>query len=277
MGAKLDFDMLQKAYFQWDKPVDYHLNDSQTLLIYPIMLQDSELFFLSCDMISIDKDKMPDPDIISMSYLDFILEYYVLNEEAPIFRDKFAILMKLCLHWDRFEIKAFDNGKHWLENSDGTRINGKQFNDIKRIILYQNIIGYDDGYINPELKEAMAETDALKSHGITFPNTERRMAIITAHTGISKKQQMEMTYRSHCMLFNEVSGEADFIASWAIILYSGEAKNHEHWIYKKIKGKFDGYITNRDDFTKKLGANPNDIKQVSSDNALDDMFNNFNK
>lgn len=275
MAAPIDFNVLQKAYFQFDKPVDYKIDGGDTVLIYPISLMDSELFINSMDVISIEKDEIPDPSVISMSYLEFLIKC-VLTEQ--IFADKLAIILKLSLHWDSIELYQSKRGTYYIGNPDfGIRIPAKQFNDIRRIILYQNIIGYDDSYINPELKKAMAETDALKGRNIEFPNTERRMAIITSHTGIPRSVQSSMTYREHMLLFREVSGEADFMASWPIILYAGEMDKHEHWIYKKKKGKFDDYITNRDEFAGKLGVNPDQIKRGSDDNSFDSMFDNFKK
>ena len=275
MAAAVDFKVLEKIYFQWDEPVDYLINDDVHLSIYPVMVKDSELFLACYDVISIDKDNIPDPKIISMPYLNFMADN-LFKEQICI--DKFVSLLRICLHWDNARITVDENGFYYLENMDGSiRIDAKKFNEIRRIILYQNIIGYDDEYINPELKAAMAESDALRNRGIEFPSMERKMAIISSHTGITKKEQMEMTYRAHSLLFREVSGEVDFLASWPIFLYAGEANKHDHWIYKKAKGKLDGYITGVNEFAGKIGANPNAIKQTSRDNGLDNMFNNFNK
>lgn len=274
MSATIDFNTLQKAYFQWDMPVPYKLNEKDILYIYPVSMKDSEVFLASVDVISIDKDSLPDAKIISMSYLDFVVNYLMTEQ---IYCDKFVNIMRLCLHLDNVFVGTDSNGFHWLECDNGIKIKGKQFNDIRRIILYQNIIGYDDEYINPELKRAMEETDELKHRGIEYPNAERRMAIITAHSGLPKKEQMEMSFRENTMVFKEVGGEVDFLSTYPIALYGGNADKIEHWIYHKKKTKFDGYITERGDFVSKIGANPNNVKQVENSDGIEAMFNDFKK
>lgn len=274
VSAKIDFNTLQKAYFQWDKPVEYHLSKELALKIFPIYLCDSDIFLASIDVIMIDKDSIPDPQIISMSYLDFLITYVIRGNQ--INADKFLNILKFCLHQNDMRIIKAD-GFLYLQSLDGKfKINAKQFNDIRRIILYQNIIGYDDEYVNPELKVAMEESDALKNNGIELPNLERKMAIISSHSGITKKQQMDMSLREHSMLFNEITGEVEHMTNWPVALYAGKTKELDHWIYRKSKGKLDGYVIGRNEFISKMGNNPNDVKQ-SNVESLDNMYNNFSK
>lgn len=276
MAATIDFDVLQKAYFQWDKPVPYKIDDEHEILIYPILFKDSEIFYNSCAVISVDKDTIADAEIISMSYLDFMVDKLIGVDDMYAY--ELYNIAKYCLHWDDILIGTYQNGKHWLQNKDGDiKITAKKFNDIRRIILYQNIVEYDDSYVNPELKQAMEETDALKNRDIDMPNNERRMSIITAHSGIPRKAQMEMTLREHSMLFREVSGEVDHYTTWPIALYAGESKKMEHWIYHKKKGKFDGYITDTKQIISSIGGNPNAIQQVDNADSLENMYDNFNK
>ena len=120
--------------------------------------------------------------------------------------------------------------------------------------------------------------ERIAAKEFNIPTIERKMAIITAHTGISKKEQMTMTLRSHSLLFEEVSGEVDFTTIRPVALFSGKGADMEHWIYRKKKNKFDKYITQVDDYAKSMGAGKN-IK--SSDTSLGDLytnqFNNFTK
>lgn len=275
MAAKIDFELLQRAYFQWDKPVEYRIDEENIIKIYPISLIDSEIFLASVDIISIDKDSIADPKIISMSYLEFLLDYIIMGNQVN--SDKFLNILRLCLHYEDMKIMTDDFGKKYLMTMDDKiKITAKKFNDIRRIILYQNIVGYDDGYVNPELKQAMAETDALKNHGIDLPSTERKMAIISAHSGITKAQQIGMSLREFTMLFNEVTGEVEHITTWPIALYAGKTNEMSHWIYRKSKGKLDGYVTDRNTLISKVGGDPNNIAK-SDENNLDNIYDNFSK
>ena len=132
--------------------------------------------------------------------------------------------------------------------------------------------------MNPEIKRMMAEVDAVKNVGIDPPNIERKMAIVTAHCGISKQEQMAMTYRSHCLLFEEVYGEVEFTTVRPIMLYAGKGNEVDHWIYKKKKDKFDGYIVDTDNYAQSMGGDKNVIKTTSNTQFGDNLsqqYNNF--
>ena len=129
---------------------------------------------------------------------------------------------------------------------------------------------YDDEYINPDLKKAMQDMDKLKAKGKEPPNLERRMAIVTAHTGVPKKDLLEMTLRSFDALFSEVVGEVEFLTTRALILYSGQAEKADHWIFPKKKDKFEGYITDVGDYSKSMGGDGK--VKTSSNTSMGDNY-----
>lgn len=250
MGANLNLDLYRKAYFYFDLPVEYKIKD-KTLLIYPITVKDSEIFLSSMSVIDIDKNASDSVEIIQMSYLAFI--YNVLFQDE-INISKFVNILKYCLHVENPYVGFDDNSRPYLKINDDISIGPKDFDNIRRIIMYQNLIHYNDEYINPDAKKAMEEMDKIRNAGIEPPTIERRIAIITAHCGMSKKEQIEMTYRSHCLLFEEVYGEVEFTTTRPIMLYAGKSNEMEHWIYKKKKGKFDNYFTSVSEYGKKFGV-----------------------
>ena len=276
-GVSVNIDFLERTYFYFDKPVQYKLQSGKTLEIYPILLKDSEFFLSSINLLKIDKNATPSVEIIQMSYLQFICDLLLHGNDDN--RQRFVNLLVLCLHRNDLMIFKDKKGKPFLANKNfDILITHLDFEDIKRIILYQNLLHYDDEYINPELKKSMMEMDELRNKNIECPTVERKIAIITSHTGISKKEQLEMTYRSHELLFEEVCGEIDFITIRPVALYCGKGQEFGHWIYKKKKGKLDNYITNVDDYTKKMGGDA--IKHFSTQsfgNKLEQQFINFNK
>lgn len=273
----IDLDLLRRSYFYLDKPVEYKLQSKETIKIYPVKLEDSEIFLSSVGLLKIDKNTTPNVEIIQMSYLQFICD--ILLNQNDDNRQRFLNLLILCLHRNDLMVFKNEKGKPFLaDNNFGLVITHLDFEDIKRIILYQNILHYDDEYINPDLKQSMMEMDELRSKNIDIPTLERKIAIISAHTGITKKEQLEMTYRSHELLFEEVSGEIDFITIRPVAMYCGKGAEFGHWIYKKKKNKFDNYITNVDDYTKKMGGDAIKHSSTSSfGNKLEQQFINFNK
>lgn len=261
----IDIEVLEKGYFYFDKPVPYKLSDKTHVDITPISVYDSEVFLSSCDILQIDKNALNSVEIIQMSYLDFLLKVMLPTDQSGLMLDKFNNILKLCLGMPDWKIKMDNKKRISIGAPDNSfEITGKQFDDIKRIILYQNVPHYDDTYIDPDLKKMMGEVDRLKSQGISTPNLERRMAIITAHCGIDKQTLMQYTMRSLQLLFEECAGEVEFTTLRPMMLYAGKAKELEHWIYKKKKDRLDGYVTSVESYNKSMGGD-GVVKQANSD------------
>ena len=279
----LDLDILARSYFWFDLPVPYRINKTQEIYIYPITVKQSEMFLSWINILSIDKNSLPDAEYISMSYLEFLVATLLTSDNENLAKTtalKLASIIKVCLGIDgEIIIKLNDRDKPYL-SCGGIDIDGKHFEDIRRIILYQNLIDFDDNYINPDVKQAIEEVEQLKNKNIEMPNLERRMAIITAHCGLSKETQMNMTYRSHCLLFNEVYGEVDYTSVRTAVLignmFSKQKNELEDWIYKKKHGKYDAYFTDVDTYQKSMGGQGNiHSEMVSEDsvNRLKDLIN----
>lgn len=247
----VNIDLYQKAYFTFDKPVPYEIGGT-TLYIKPVMLTESDIFLASIDILQHDKNAAPDPAIIQMSYLEYMVA--VVAQTDDLFVDKLTNLLYYCLDMLQWHFELNERGKPVLcDDTHDVTITAKKFDEISRIILYQNILHYDDAYVNPEFRKMMDEVDAVKNFGKEFPTLERKMHIITAHTGITKEQQMKMTFREHQGVFEEVTGEVDFLTTRALALRYG-MKDAEHWIYRNKKGKYDGYITSMGKYQKSFGG-----------------------
>lgn len=271
----IDIVKLEKGYFFFDKPVPYKLSETTHIDITPISVYDSEVFLSSCDILQIDKNALNSVEIIQMSYLDFLFKVMLPTNQSGLLLDKLCNILKLCLGLDDWKIKVNEKKKlSILSVDEQLEITGKQFDDIKRIILYQNLAHYDDEYIDPEAKQAMQELDRIKNVSINAPNLERRMAIITAHCGLSKSEQLHYSMRSLQLLFEECAGEVEFTTLRPIMLYAGKAKELEHWIYKKKKDKFEDYFTSVEQYSDKFGGD-GQIKSstVPKDNLVGNSYN----
>lgn len=257
----VDIDYIRDVYFTFDKPVPYDLKCGYTLYVQPIKLKDSMIFSTSYGILDIDKNLSTEVEVIQMSYLQYLSERVFVALESS--KQQLVNICLLCLGFTIPEIIQDDKGKYLLVNiarKEDTGeyypeffITAKEFDDIKRIILYQNLPNFDDEYVNPELKENMAEYDQLKNKDIVMPSLERRIAIISSHCGISKQEQIEMTMRSHNILFNEVVGEVEFMSKRAMYMYAGKGEDIQ-WIFQKTRGKFDEYITSVEKFNKSAGG-----------------------
>ena len=255
--VSVDIKFYQEAFFPFDKPIPYELKCGTTLNIKPITLSDSVLFVTSCNILNIDKNSTPDPEVISMSYLKFLAKRVLPYDELA--KQQLVNICILCLDFSIPYVIMDDNDKPLLCNIDKEgkeilfTITQKEFDDVRKIIMYQNILNFDDSYINPELKERMDEVDELRMKNFEPPSLERRMAIITSHCGISKTEQCEMTFRSHSLLFEEVSNEVEYMCTKPAAIRNGKTDEIQ-WIFKRKKDKFGDYITSVEDYNKSMGG-----------------------
>ena len=269
----IDINYYKDTYFTFDEPVPYKLKCGEILYISPIYLINYMLFITSYGILNIDKNSTNDVEIISMSYLKFLVERVFPYSKESI--QQFVNICILCMGLKEPEIKLTDNKRVVLYDKDNSNllITQKEFDDIKKIILYQNLLNFDDSYINPELKESMEELDRLKNKNLEPPSLERRIAIITSHCGMNKKEQLEMTIRSHSLLFQEVSKEVEYLCSKPIAIYAGKP-NDVNWIFEKKKGKFDDYITSKETYNRSMGGDGNIIK---TNNQNIDLISKYEK
>lgn len=278
----LDMHFLSEVYFTFDKSVPYSLKCGKTLYINPVKLEDSMVFMTSYGILDIDKNLSADVEVIQMSYLKYLKERVLT---ADITKQQFVNICLLCLDLKYPYLDYDDKGKVALINvghDEKTNapyidmvITANEFDEIRRIVLYQNLPNFDDEYINPELKANMEEYDVLRAKNITPPTLERRMAIISSHTGLSKEEQLKMSLRYHSLLFGEVVGEVEYNVTKPMAMYAGKADDVQ-WIFKKTKGKFDDYIMSKEAYNKSAGGNGviQSTTQTNSQN-LASQFDNF--
>lgn len=271
----IDINFLTSAYFVFDDPVPYNLGGEYGIIyINPITLRQSEAFLSSSNILMVDKNSTPNPEIIQMSYLDFLIKVLLQVDGNG---NRLATILKFCLGFENVKYGLNEKQKIFLCDTDKKIvITHKQFEDIRKIILYQNFLHFDDKYVNPFLKKSMEELDALKNKDIETPSLERRIAIISAHCGITKEEQLKMTYRAHTALFEEVCGEVEFTTTRPIAMLSKESANKlEHWIFKKKKDKIEKYITDVDKYKGSMGGGEIVKSDGNNGQMYGEMFENF--
>lgn len=250
----IDIPFLELNYFAFDLPVPYKLKDEKVVEILPINLDKSALFLAAAHIISIDKNSLGSVEIIQMNYLNFLCKKVFAESKEEI--SCFNIIMSLCLGIKQWQLRYLDDDKPCIYDMERHLIiTYKEFDDIRRIIMFQNLLNYDDEYISPELKQAFNEVDELKNRGIVEPTAERKISIITAHCGLPKSEQLKMTFRAHQSLFQEVYGEVDYTTKRPIAVYAGKDKDIENWIFHKQKNKYDKYVTSVESYNKSMGGN----------------------
>lgn len=266
----VDIELLKLAYFALDEPVPYKLKTGQEIFVKPIMVKDSMLFMASVDVLKIDKNSLGSVEAIQASYLKFLQKMIFPSNDIMV--QKFLNILDLCLELKGIYLYNDEMERTFIQTESGIVISAKEFDDIAKIILYQNLPDYDDKYINPDIKKSMQEVDRLKNKDYESPDFERQIGIIESHTGILKEQLLKKTWRSFQILFREVCGEIEFYTMRPAAIAVGAGDKVDHYIFKKRKDKFDGYFVDMDKFSHEVTGQDADKIPVSGDEGITSQY-----
>lgn len=266
----VDIELLKLAYFALDEPVPYKLKTGQEIFVKPIMVKDSMLFMASVDVLKIDKNSLGSVEAIQASYLKFLQKMIFPSNDVMV--QKFLNILDLCLELKGIYLCNDEMERTFIQTESGIVISAKEFDDIAKIILYQNLPDYDDKYINPDIKKSMQEVDRLKNKDYESPDFERQIGIIESHTGILKEQLLKKTWRSFQILFREVCGEIEFYTTRPAAIAVGAGDKVDHYIFKKRKDKFDGYFVDMDKFSHEVTGQDADKIPVSGDEGITSQY-----
>ena len=270
----VDIDRLELMYFQNDEQIPYRLKnavskdgsvsqDGYNLFIKPIKVKDWSVFNNCIDIIMHELQDYNSVEIIQMSYLEFLLNVLleqVSDEEISENAFKLSTVLSMSLGIYEARKGAFRNKPCLtLHDENGLAvalITPKEFNELKKIILFQNIINYDDRYLSPEIKKEIAEYEKIKysNDSIVNPTLEKQKVFVISKTGISMKDINDMTYRTFTQVYN-YNVNVDLYFAQKILQASQKYDMKEeaiHPLFKKEEDRLKSAFVSKSDFEGKM-------------------------
>lgn len=150
----------------FDLPIKY-----KELNIYPVYVKNYYEFYYFSQCLTVEKNIIPDPKVISMSNLEFIFWYTENNFEKEPYLLWFDRLLSICLpeNAESFQPieKSIDKYRYDEKGRPFFEINGKaydskDFDEIKKIIINQNLIELPDESISKEVRDSLEEARRYK-------------------------------------------------------------------------------------------------------------------
>lgn len=168
----------------FDDPIDY-----KGLLLYPVSIRKINKFLQSSSVLRIQKEYIPDKEIIKMSYLKFLMTNIDKEKEEygeSLTFDLLALCFMICMRIEEISIRLFigEDGKANLILND-VEINENDFDYLRKLILYQNLPNYDDELMNPDLKNDLEQADKIKNGGEETEDFEHLIANLVIGTGMN--------------------------------------------------------------------------------------------
>ena len=270
-------------YVAFGKPVKY-----QGLEIKPVLVKDFYQFRDARMVLDLQKNKIPDVEIIQMTYLHFLTLMIVENEDM---REDFLTILALTLglkydsekrdtsfppneilaqqtrkNESQLYVNGWDVGfrlvdnQTWLQlysGEDMIEINDSQFDDLRKIILFQNIYDYDDMEMSDDFRRVIEEYYALKNKDIIIPTLEDRMMAVVVSSGYTLEQLYELPLRLFDALFEYSVNKLEYQLNKLIVnlaQYEIKGFSFSHWVYKTKKDKYSEVFTNAQDLVNKFNS-----------------------
>lgn len=242
----INIENLELMYFSNDEPVPYKLKCGTDISIHPILVKDWNIFSHCLQVLTIRKNEISDIRVIQMKYLDFIFE---LSKENIDMFNMLSMIVKLSIKED-YICDHIIGDRKYLAITDADKnikyvIDGKEFDEIKSIILHQNIYDYDDRYIDPEVRKLYEIYMRSSSRNQTDPTLERKKVFVMGKTGLSIKDVNSMSYRMFMQMY-ATNVNIDVYFARKIIQASSKYEVKEDIIYplfEKEKDKYEDIFT----------------------------------
>ena len=249
----------EKYYFANEAPIPFKVKDNNYVLhIRPVTVSMFPFYQDNIGILCIDKNRINDAKIISMSYLQFLVDVQCQHED---YQRALVTILNISLGDEyKYTIGHFENGKAYLgvykDDELLCRINAKEFNKISEIILYYNDRDYDNRYISEDMRKAMEDYYSLKFKDSYVPTLEEKKAFVSFKSGLTLKDINEMSYRYFDIIYNQCVSN-DLFFSQKIIQASEKYKVNDNEIvyplFKKKESKFD-FLQDAEPWMKKVSA-----------------------
>lgn len=245
-------------YYAYDNPVPY-----RSLLIYPALMNDYFMFHFCSTCLLLDMRSVPDVNVIRMKYyLEYL--YYATNEKTP-YALMLKELLKILLHIrDDEEAKkriflGYDEQNHPIFKIDNEVYTAEDFEEIKKIIIEQNVLEPPDDTIDKAVRDKLEEALAIKQK-----MSENKMCSLEDQmicVMISTSLKLEDIYKLSIRKFSKVLERVDHKLHYEIYLsasMSGLVKFDDtsfikHWMIElKKKGRYDGLLIKNSEAQEKI-------------------------
>ena len=196
---------IKELYF--DEPIPY-----KELLIYPVTMKDYLEFHWLVSCLLIDKNSIPDINVISMSYLRFLYYNAANNDEPYVYMVK--MLLCMVLHMDFNEEMSFyvDEYDRAFFKVRGVAYSGSDFDEIVKIIFEQNCITPIDNTIQKEVRDALEKAEEFKMQQTKqkMCSLEEQMICVLISTPLKLEDIYKLTIRKFEKILQRVDAKLHY-------------------------------------------------------------------
>lgn len=243
-------------YFVNGEKVPLKLNKTdKKVYVHPLLVRDYIIYEKGIEVLTLNKNRINDIEIIQMSYLNFLICLFVDNKDML---EDFTLLMQKCLNCKNLSINE-DNGRIVLVLCDDKHnvvsvINEREFDELRHIILYQNNADYRELQLSEEVEQLYVDYIGLISQDTHVPTLEEKKSFLMYKSDMTLEQVNNLPIRYFEQMVSIAVKEMEFIGNKIIQgSYKYEVKEDiMHPLYIEKQDPLSKLFFNKDDFVNKL-------------------------
>jgi hypothetical protein len=260
-----------EKYYTYDYPVPIG-----ELYLYPVTMKDYICFHENIGCLLFNKNRIPDAQIISMSYLAFVYfismqngEYLKMLENLlymcfRLDREKYEIDFnadkkgKPCININEYEIKKNEQNEFFkIKKINSWQFSHKDFKQIREIICEQNLVELPNEKIDPKLEAILLETQVFmnrKNNNLKIISLEDQMISVLINTALDWNHVLALSIRKFVKILERKNKELHYtIYKTASMSGMVEFKQDiTHYLYDDQKDKYADLVTNYDEYMQKV-------------------------
>lgn len=196
---------IKELYF--DEPIPY-----KELLIYPVTMKDYLEFHWLVSCLLIDKNSIPDINVISMSYLRFLYYNAANNDEPYVYMLKMLLCMVLHIEFNEEMSFYVDENDRAFFKVRGVAYSGSDFDEIVKIIFEQNCITPIDNTIQKEVRDALEKAEEFKMQQTKqkMCSLEEQMICVLISTPLKLEDIYKLTIRKFEKILQRVDAKLHY-------------------------------------------------------------------
>jgi len=244
-----------RYYFSSNKPIPFKLKYNDYIIhIKPVTVEMSAFYHDNVGILLIDKNVESSVEIISMSYLQYLVDILFKVED---YQRMLVTILNISLGDEYTYTMGHDEkGKVYLgivkDNETISRITPKEFDKISDIILNYNDPNFDNRRISKDMREAMEKYYKLKFKNQYMPTLEEKKLFVSFKSGLTLKDINEMSYRHFEIMYNQCVSN-DIFFSQKILQASEKYKIDDlvYPLFRKKESRFD-FLQKAESFESKV-------------------------
>jgi hypothetical protein len=248
-----------KEKYVYDEPAEY-----KGFKIYPIKMRDISAFNYSVGSLLLDKDSIPDINIINMTYYEFLM--YISAEIEDILdkpSHKLDMLLRLCFDLDRSPSNSpilYGEYKNKLAfQIKDTIFTSNDFDEIRNIIILQNEIETSNPHMKKETREMLdkARETKAKMSGDKQCGLEDQMICLSIAANLPLDDIYNMTIRKFRRYLRRVDHKIHYeiykAASMSGFVEFKDKNFPKHWMIDlDAEDKYEDVLVSFDSVAEKI-------------------------